>query len=43
MPDHGGDGAHLPQTGLDLGWAMLGVLVCVLGVAALLWGSLRER
>jgi hypothetical protein len=43
VADHGDDSPHLPQTGLDLGWAVLGVVVCVLGVVALLWGSLRDR
>lgn len=43
VADSGPGQPHLPQTGLDMGWALLGVLVIVLGVAALMWGSLRER
>jgi hypothetical protein len=39
-----GPGAHLPQTsGPDLGWVMLGIVVCVLGVVAVCWSKLHRR
>lgn len=35
------DSDTLPQTGFDLGWFVLGVVVCTLGLIALAWSRLR--